>query len=58
MGIAIPFGFPRLPAKPDRNSFLRLRALWEAKSSFIFASLDTLGSKIAIHFCVSGHSGK
>lgn len=58
MGIAIPFGFPRLSAKPNRNSFLRLRKLREAKSQFIFASPDTPGSQIAIHFFVSGHSGK
>ena len=58
MGIAIPFGFPRLSAKPNRNSFLRLRALREAKSQFIFSSLDTPGSKIAIRFYVSGHSVK
>ena len=58
MGIAIPFGFPRLSAKPNRNSFLRLRTLWEAKSQFIFASPDTPGSQIVIPFCVSRHSGK
>ena len=50
MGIAIPFGFPRLPVKPNRDSFLRLRTLREAKSQFIFASPDTPGSKIVIHF--------
>ena len=58
MGIANPFGFPRLSAKPNRNSFLRLQTLREAKSQFIFASPDTPGSKIAIPFCVSGHSEK
>ena len=58
MGIAIPFGFPRLSAKPNRNSFLRLQTLREAKSQFVFASPDTLGSEIIIRFCVSGHSGK
>ena len=58
MGIAIPFGFPRLPVKQNRNSFLRLRVLREVKSQFIFASPDSPGSKIAIHFCVSGHSVK
>ena len=58
MGIAIPFGFPRLPVEPNRYSFLRLRVLREAKSQFVFASPDTPGSEIAIHFCVSGHSGK
>ena len=50
MGIAIPFGFSRLSAKPNRNSFLRLRTLYEAKSQFVFTSPDTPGSKIAIHF--------
>ena len=40
MGIAIPFGFPRLSAKPNRDSFLRLRTLREAKSQFIFSSPD------------------
>ena len=50
MGIAILFGFPRLSAKPNRDSFLRLRTLREAKSQFVFASPDTLGSKIVIHF--------
>ena len=58
MGIAISFGFPRLPAKPNRHSFLRLRVLREAQLQFIFASPDTPGSKIVIPFCVSGHSGK
>ena len=58
MGIAIPFGFPRLSAKPNCDSFLRLRTLREAKSQFIFASPDTPGSKIVIPFCVSGHSVK
>ena len=58
MSIAIPFGFPRLSAKPNHNSFLRLRTLREAKSQFVFAFPDTLGSKIAIRFCVSGHFGK
>ena len=58
MGIAIPFGFPRLSAKPNRDSFLRLRTFREAKSQFIFASPDTPRSQIAIRFCVSGHSGK
>ena len=58
MGIAIPFGFPRLSAKPNRNSFLRLRILREAKSQFVFASPDIPGSKIVIPFCVSGHSVK
>jgi len=58
MGIAIPFAFPRLSAKPNCDSFLRLRVLREAKSQFVFASPDTPGSKIAIRFCVSGHSGK
>ena len=41
MGIAIPFGFPRLSAKPNRDSFLRLRTLREAQSQFVFASPDT-----------------
>ena len=41
MGIAIPFGFPRLSAKPNCDSFLRLRTLREAKSQFIFASPNT-----------------
>ena len=58
MGIAIPFGFPRLSAKPNHNSFLRLRILREAKSQFVFASPDTPGSEIAIPFCIYGHSGK
>ena len=58
MGIAIPFGFPRLPAKPNRHSFLRLRTLREAKSPFVFASPGTPGSQITIRFFVSGHSGK
>ena len=58
MGIAIPFGFPRLSAKPNRNSFFRLQTLREAKSQFLFASPDTPGSEIAIRFFVSGHSGK
>lgn len=58
MGIAIPFEFHCLPAKPNCDSFLRLRALREAQSPFVFASPDTLGSEIAIRFCVSGHSGK
>ena len=58
MSIAIPFGFPRLSAKPNRDSFLRLRTLREAKSQFIFSSPDTPGSEIVIPFCVSGHSGK
>ena len=58
MGIAIPFGFPRLSAKPNRDSFLRLRTLREAKSQFVFASPDTPGSLIVIPFCVSRHSGK
>ena len=58
MGIAIPFGFPRLSAKSNRNSFLRLQTLREAQSQFVFASPDTPGSKIAIHFCVSGYSVK
>ena len=58
MGIAIPFGFPRLPVKPNRNSFLRLQTSREAKSQFIFASPDIPGSQIVIHFCVSGHSVK
>ena len=58
MDIAIPFGFPRLSVKPNRDSFLRLRTLREAQSQFVFASPDTPGSKIAIRFCVSGHSGK
>ena len=58
MGIAIPFGFPRLPVKPNRDSFLRLQTLREAKSQFLFASPDTPGSEIAIRFFVSGHSGK
>ena len=50
MGIAIPFGFPRLSSKPNCNSFLRLRILREAKSQFIFASPDIPGSEIAIPF--------
>ena len=58
MGIAIPFGFPRLPVKPNRDSFLRLQTLCEAQSQFIFASPGTPGSQIAIHFFVSRHSGK
>ena len=58
MGIVIPFAFPRLPVKPNRNSFFRLRTLREAQLQFVFASPDTPGSKIAIRFCVSGHSGK
>ena len=58
MGIVIPFAFPRLQAKPNRDSFLRLRALREAKSQFVFVSPDTPGSPIAIRFCVSGHSVK
>ena len=58
MGIAIPFGFPRLSAKPNRHSFLHLRTLREAKSSFVFASPGTPGSKIVIRFCLSGHSVK
>ena len=58
MGIAIPFGFPRLPVKPNRDSFLCLRILREAQSQFIFTSPDTPGSQIVIRFCVSGHSGK
>ena len=53
MGIAIPFGFPRLSAKPNRNSFLRLRTLREAKSQFVFSSPGTPGSEIAIHFWLS-----
>ena len=58
MGIAIPFAFPRLPVKPNRDSFLRLRVLREAQSPFVFASPGTPGSQIAIRFFVSGHSGK
>ena len=58
MGIAIPFGFPRLSAKQNRDSFLRLRTLQEAKSQFVFSFPDTPGSEIAIRFCVSGYSGK
>ena len=58
MGIAIPFGFPRLPVKPNCDSFLRLRTLREAKSRFLFASPDIPGSQIVIPFCVSGHSVK
>ena len=58
MGIVIPFGFPRLPVKSNRDSFLRLQTLREAKSQFVFASPDIPGSKIVIPFCVSGHSGK
>lgn len=58
MSIAIPFGFPRLSAKPNRNSFLRLLTFREAQSQFVFASPDTPGSKIAIRFCVSRHSVK
>ena len=58
MGIVIPFGFPRLSVKPNRDSFLRLRTLREAQSQFVFASPDIPGSKIVIPFCVSGHSGK
>ena len=58
MSIVIPFGFPRLPAKPNHHSFLRLRRLREAKSPFVFTSPDTLGSKIVIRFCVSGYSVK
>lgn len=58
MGIAILFEFPRLPVKPNRNSFLRLRVFREAQSPFIFASPGTPGSKIVIHFFVPGHSGK
>ena len=41
MGIVIPFGFPRLPMKPNRDSFLRLRALREAQLQFVFASPGT-----------------
>lgn len=58
MGIAIPFGFPRLPVKLNRDSFLRLQTFREAKSQFTFASPDTPGSKIVIPFCVSGYSVK
>ena len=58
MSIVIPFGFPRLPAKPNHHSFLRLRTFREAKLQFVFASQDIPGSKIAIRFCVSGHSGE
>ena len=58
MDIVIPFAFPRLPAKPNRNSFLRFQILREAKSQFVFSSPGTPGSEIAIRFCVSGHSGK
>lgn len=58
MGIAIPFAFPRLSAKPNCDSFLRLRVLREAQLQFVFASPDTPGSQIAIHFCVSGYSEK
>lgn len=58
MGIAIPFEFPRLSEKPNRDSFLRLQKLREEKSQFVFASPDTPGSKIVIPFCVSGHSVK
>ena len=58
MGIAIPFAFPRLSAKPNRNSFFCLRTLREAQSPFIFASPGTSGSQIAIRFYVSGYSVK
>ena len=58
MGIAIPFGFPRLSAKQNRDSFLRFQILHEAKSQFIFSSPDTPGSQIAIRFFVSGYSVK
>ena len=58
MGIVIPFAFPRLPVKPNRNSFFRLRTLREAQLQFVFASPDIPGSKIAIPFCASRHSGK
>ena len=58
MGIVIPFGFPRLPVKPNCNSFLRLRVLREAQLQFVFSSPNTPGSQIAIRFFVSGHSGK
>lgn len=38
MGIAIPFGFPRLSAKPNRNSFLAFRGLGNANRNSFLAS--------------------
>ena len=58
MGIVILFGFPRLSAKPNCDSFLRLRVLREAQLQFVFASSGTPGSQIVIRFCVSGYSVK
>ena len=48
--IAIRFCVSGHSVKPNRNSFFCLRILHEAKSQFIFASPDTPGSKIVIHF--------
>lgn len=50
MGIAIPFGFPRLSAKPNCDSFLRLQTLHEAKSQFILGFMDTPSMLIEDYF--------
>ena len=53
----IPFCVSGHSGKPNRNSFFRLQALREAKSQFVFASPDTSGSKIVIHFGLSEAPG-
>ena len=48
--IVIHFCVSGHSGKRNRDPFLRLRTLREVKSQFIFASPDTPGSKIVIHF--------